>query len=155
MNDLLRLTVLVLGVLFTLLSIYLLVKKKVSERITLLWFLGSILILALASAPQMLNWAAHAVGVDYPPALLFLVSTLVLFALVLYQSIQISILSEKVKEQGQVLALNRYMTVLEAQEQPEPGFVSEGPLTSSSELLGAAAAAGVSRTEGTGAHVHS
>lgn len=105
MSSLLKLFILICGLLFVGTVIFLLVKRKINERNSLMWLLASIIILVLSAFPEMLEVLAHSVGVDYPPALLFLFSTLILLLVVLYQSIQISTLFEQVKELTQHVAI--------------------------------------------------
>lgn len=103
--SLLRIVYLVVGLSFTVIVMYLLTKKKINERNTLVWLAGTVGILIIAAFPSLLNWTAEKLGVDYPPSLLFLFSALILLILVLHQSIQISILNEKVKQLTQYVAL--------------------------------------------------
>lgn len=105
MDSSLRLTVAMLGLMFVGIIIYLLVKKRINERNTLLWMAGAVAIMAIALMPRILEVMAEFLGVDYPPSLLFLVSTLVIFLLILYQSIQISMLQDKCRELAQNLAI--------------------------------------------------
>jgi hypothetical protein len=97
--------ILLLGSCCSLFVILLLVKKKINERNTLVWLAGSIGIFVLSAYPGLLNWIGRVLGVDYPPSLLFLISTLLLLIVVLHQSMQISVLNEKVKQLAQAVAL--------------------------------------------------
>jgi hypothetical protein len=101
----LKITIFLLGVLFVLAVIYLLVKRRVNERNSFFWLAGSLVILVLSAMPEILEVIAGITGVDYPPALLFLMSTLVILFILLYQSIQISILQERCSEMAQQLAI--------------------------------------------------
>ena len=105
MGGTLKFTILLLGVVFVLTVISLLVKRKINERNSFLWLAGSLVILVLAAMPDVLDIAARAAGVDYPPTLLFLLSTLVILFILLYQSIQISALQERCRELAQNLAI--------------------------------------------------
>lgn len=105
MNTLLRLVVFVIGLLFVTGNVYFLVKKKVTERTSIIWFATCLLAFLVAAFPMILNRVASWVGVDYPPSLLYLVAILVLFSMVLYQSIQLTTLELRVREIGQTLAL--------------------------------------------------
>lgn len=67
--------------------------------------LGAIAILVVSANPGWLDWAAGKLGVAYPPTLLFLFSTLVLLIIVLRQSMQISVLNEKLRQLAQHVAL--------------------------------------------------
>lgn len=118
METTLRITVMVIGILFTVASLYLLVKKKNSEHSTILWLGSSLIAFILSIDPHILNTVATWVGVDYPPALLFLVSIMILLVIVLYQSIQISALNSKVKELGQAMALTHYQSPANLRETP-------------------------------------
>jgi Uncharacterized conserved protein (DUF2304). len=103
--SLLRIVYLISGLGFSGIVVYLLAKKKLNERNTILWLTGALGILIIAAFPSLLNWTARKLGVDYPPALLFLFSALILLLIVLYQSIQISVLNSKLTQLVQYIAL--------------------------------------------------
>ncbi|MBP1961787.1 DUF2304 domain-containing protein [Paenibacillus aceris] len=105
--NVLRIIYLIVGGSFAGIVMYLLAKKKINERNTLLWLAGALSILIISAFPSLLNWTARKIGVDYPPALLFLFSALILLVIVLHQSIQISVLNEKVKQLAQHVALQK------------------------------------------------
>lgn len=94
-----------LGIVFVTTVVKLLVKRKINERNSFLWLAGALVILTLSTIPDILQILARVAGVDYPPALLFLLSTLVILFILLHQSIQISILQDKCRELGQHLAI--------------------------------------------------
>jgi hypothetical protein len=105
MGNLLKVVIFVCGMLFTFTIIMFLVKRKINERNTLVWLSGCFVILILSTMPDTFDRLAVLVGVKYPPSLLFLISTLVILIIVLYQSIQISMLTEKLKELAQNVAV--------------------------------------------------
>lgn len=105
MSNLLRLTVGVIGVVFTSVNIYLLYKRRVSERLFIFWSAAVILALLVALFPTIFNDIAFAVGVSYPPALLFLIVILGVITVTINQSIQITYLRRKVQSTGQLLAI--------------------------------------------------
>lgn len=109
MGSLARLFVFFCGVLFVGIIMNLLVKRKISERNSMIWLLGTIIMLVLSAFPGLLDKVAGFIGIDYPPALLFFLSTLVVLYLLLNQSIQISILSERVRELAQNSAIQQAM----------------------------------------------
>jgi hypothetical protein len=109
MSEPLKLFVLACGLSFVAAVIRLLLKKKISERNSIAWITASFAILALSAFPQMIDRIAAWVHVSYPPTLIFLSSTLVLLLLVLYQSIQISVLNDKFKELAQRVALSQHL----------------------------------------------
>jgi len=114
MGDWLKWIVAIAGLLYLVFVVSLLVKKKISELNTLVWIGTTAIILILSANTRWLDRLAELVGVGYPPSLLFLFSVLVLLLLTLYQSVQISVLQEKVKDLSQFIAL-------EHAEKPSPG----------------------------------
>jgi len=101
MSNILRIVILLCGVSFTAIILYLLIVKKMNERNSVVWLIGSFTVLGLSAVPQLLDRLAVVIGVSYPPTLLFLVSTLVLLFCILYYSIQISALQDKIKKLAQ------------------------------------------------------
>lgn len=105
MNSILQIFIVGSALFFSLIVISLLVKNKIGERNSVIWLSGSILILFLAGNPALFDKMAGWLGIHYPPTLLFLLSTLVLLLFNLYQTIQITKLSSKIKDISQYLAL--------------------------------------------------
>jgi hypothetical protein len=108
MGSPLKFTILLLGVIFIISVVYLLVNRRINERNSFLWLAGSLGILVLAAIPDILEIMADLTGVDYPPTLLFLLSILVILFILLYQSVQISILQDKCRELAQHLAIMNF-----------------------------------------------
>lgn len=105
MSDLLRIVIIVVALIFSALSIGLLLRRRMSERSSILWLTGTLIVLLLGIFPQTLNWIAERVGVDYPPSLLYLVGIMALLLVILYQSTQIARMDEQLRKIGQVVAL--------------------------------------------------
>lgn len=105
MNIGLRLFILFCGIIFDIIVINLLIKKKISERNSIIWFVLSIFIFILSVFPGMIDFAAGLLGIDYPPTLLFLLSMLLLFIMVLNHYIQLSTLNSRLKEVTQQVAI--------------------------------------------------
>ena len=105
MGSTLKLFILLCGLVFVGAVLYLLVKRKINERNSLLWLLGALIILGFSTMPEMLQVLADFAGVEYPPTLLFLFSTLIILFILLFQSIQISELQEHLKELTQLVAI--------------------------------------------------
>lgn len=105
MNPVLRGVIFFIGLLFAGGNLYLMTKRKLGERTTTLWLLATILCLIIAAFPLLLNRLSHMLGIDYPPALLYLVAILALLTIVSYQSTQISLLERKLRMIGQAVAL--------------------------------------------------
>jgi len=109
MSEPLKIFVLLCGLGFAAAVVRLLLKKKISERNSIAWMTSAMIILVLSAFPQMVDQLAEWIHVSYPPSLIFLFSTLVLLLLVLFQSMQISILNEKIKELAQHVALHQHI----------------------------------------------
>lgn len=105
MGSVLRVFILALGMVFVVGVVSLLVRRKINERNSLPWLVSALVILVLSAAPELLDFMARIAGIDYPPALLFLLSTLIILFILLHQSIQISVLQDKCRELAQLLAI--------------------------------------------------
>ncbi|MFB9325193.1 DUF2304 domain-containing protein [Paenibacillus aurantiacus] len=106
MHDMLRWFVLLCGLAFSGLIIGLLLRHKISARNSVVWLLSAAIILGLSAYPSWFNHLARMLGIDYPPTLLFLLSTLVLLIMVLHLSIQLSIMNEKIRQMAQHIAIS-------------------------------------------------
>lgn len=105
MTSNLQIFLIVCGGLFFLVILSLLYRNKITEKYSVLWLLGGTGILVLSGNPEILDAIAYRVGVDYPPTLLFFLSTLILLGFHLYQSMEITKLNKKLKELTQYIAL--------------------------------------------------
>ena len=110
-----RLFLAVLGLGMLVFVINLVRTRKLKEQYALTWLLmaGFLVITPLASG--LVDRIAYAVGVEYPPALLFALALMV-FLLIFFQfSLSISRFSEQIKTLSQSLALaNERIRTLEA-----------------------------------------
>jgi hypothetical protein len=102
-----KLFLLCCGIGFAGFILYLLLKKKINEKHSIIWLGGVTAILVLSANPNWFDALAERLGISYPPSLAFLVSILMLALVVLYQSMQISVLNEKLKELAQHVALEQ------------------------------------------------
>lgn len=105
MDSVLKWFILLCGITFSGAIVRLLLRKKISERNSVVWLLSVAVILVVSANPGWFDRLAKLVGVSYPPSLLFLFSNLVLLVIVLYQSMQISVLNEKLRQLAQHVAL--------------------------------------------------
>jgi len=105
MGNFLRIVILALGTGFAISVVHLLIKNKISERNSLIWLLGSVVVFIFSIDPLLLDKIAKSVGVDYPPTLLFLIAILILLFITLYHSVQISTLNAQVRELTQQFAI--------------------------------------------------
>ena len=81
--------------------------KRLKEEYALLWlFMAAVLVIAPLFI-DIIDVVSFAIGIDYPPALI-IVLTLVCFVLIFFQiSVTISRFSEQIKSLAQELALTR------------------------------------------------
>ncbi|MBI3756101.1 MAG: DUF2304 domain-containing protein [Deltaproteobacteria bacterium] len=86
-------------------------RGMLKEQYALLWLASAIVLLVLSMWRELLDMIAKALGVVYPPSLLFLVAFLFLLLIVLHFSVIISDLSEKNKKLSQEIAI--FKTIFE------------------------------------------
>lgn len=87
--------------------IWLIRERKLREKYALLWLYTSIFIILLAVSRRLLEFTALAIGIYYPPALLFLVGILFLLLVNIGHSVSLSRLSESNRRLAQEVALLR------------------------------------------------
>ena len=80
-------------------------RKKLSENYSLLWFAIAIIFLLFSLSKALLVALASLLGIDYPPAALFLILIMALYFLALHFSLVISGLSKKNKALAQEIGL--------------------------------------------------
>lgn len=93
-------------------------RRKLKEQYSLLWLTSTAVLLVLSLWRDLLHKISHLAGVEYPPALLFLIAFLFLLVIVLHYSVVISDLSEKNKKLAQEIGLlkARWQSVKEEKE---------------------------------------
>lgn len=101
MGEFFRIVILLSGLMFTFTVIRLLINKKMNEKASLLWLVGSALVLILSVIPSILDKISKFIGVDYPPSLLFMLGILIILFICLMHTVQISILNNQIKELAQ------------------------------------------------------
>lgn len=89
------------------LVVWLIRERRLREKYALLWLGTSLLIIVLAVSRRPMEIAAQAIGIYYPPSLLFLLGLLFLLAVTIGHSITLSRLSETNMKLAQELALLR------------------------------------------------
>jgi len=80
-------------------------RRKLQEEYSILWLSGSMVVLVLSVKQAWLNRIAAAVGIAYPPSLLFLVGMLFIVMILIHFSITISKLKQVNKQIAQEIAL--------------------------------------------------
>ena len=96
--------------------------KRLKEEYALLWIFMSVVLAVAPLLIDLIDTVAFAIGIDYPPALLIVI-TLSCFVLIFFQlSVTISRFSEQIRKLTQELALTQWrLRELEGREQvPDP-----------------------------------
>lgn len=89
-------------------------RRQLRAKYSLMWLpLGAVFVV-LGVAPGLLDWAAGAVGIYYPPAMLFLAGILFLLLVAVHLSWEVSRLEERTRILAEELALMR------AEQHPAP-----------------------------------
>ena len=83
------------GVAILLFVLYLVRNKHLREQYALLWILAALVLIFSAVFSEWLEKLSHAVGIDYPPAFLFLVAIVMMLVLQIHFSTVISSLREQ------------------------------------------------------------
>ena len=102
-----RLFAVVLGVVVLLFVLNLVRTKKLKEEFALLWLLTGIVLVLVPLFIDYLDMVAHALGIEYPPAFIFLLAIISLLFILFQFSMRISRFSEQIKVLTQELALLR------------------------------------------------
>jgi len=103
--DVTRLIALLLGGSLLSLVVWLIRAGRLREKYALLWLFTSIVVIALAVSRRLLESVAVAVGIYYPPSLLFLLGMLFLLLVNIGYAVTLSRLTESNHKLAQELAL--------------------------------------------------
>lgn len=109
----LRFAILICGISFSFAIIKLLINRKFSEKISLIWLISAMAVFIISIFPKILDVFAKLLGVDYPPSILFLFAILILLFICFYHSIQISMLNNQVRELAQNMAIKEVEHVVD------------------------------------------
>lgn len=107
MNDYFRILIAIFVFVFILFIIYLILKRKLSEKDALLWIFGSVIIIIVSLNPNIFDNIANAIGVDYPPALIFATAILILLFIIFINTMNIS------KLKNEIIELTQYIAIIE------------------------------------------
>lgn len=91
-------------------------RNRLKERYALLWLAAGTALLVLSIYRPLLDRIALALGISYPPSLLFVVAFVFLFFIVLHYSLVLSAQRDAIREIAQALArLERRVEEIAAQ----------------------------------------
>lgn len=82
--------------------------SKFQIEYAIFWIIFSVLLIVMAIFPNLAIYLAHAIGIQSPVNMIFLVIIFILMAKLFYLNIHVSQLEYKVKELVQKLALNEH-----------------------------------------------
>ena len=102
-----RLFAALLGIAVLLLVLNLVRTRKLKEEFALLWLLTAVVLVLTPLFIDYLDMIAYALGIEYPPALIFLLAIISLLLILFQFSLRISRFSEQIKVMVQELALLR------------------------------------------------
>ena len=105
MTDPVQIVAVAVSALLLVLVLELVRRRKLTEEHSLIWIVGAAALLGLSLWRNVLDVAARAVGVHYPPALLLLVLTAFVFLVSLYFSVVISRQRQEIERMLEELAL--------------------------------------------------
>ena len=80
-------------------------KHKLEEKESFFWILGSICILILGLAPNIIDIMSRVIHIDYPPSLLFLLGIIFTIGLVFRLTLYVTLIKQQIKELAQRNAL--------------------------------------------------
>jgi len=89
-------------------------RRHLREEYSILWLSGSFIVLVLSLKQDWLNRLSAAVGIAYPPSLLFLIGILFIVLILIHFSITISKLQQMHKKMAQEIALMKPLPPKEA-----------------------------------------
>jgi len=105
MDIALRIFIIAISVFIFFNVIFMLIKRRLDESNSILWLFVSVVILLVGIFPGIIDRAAMLIGIDYQPALLFLVAIIVLFMIVFSCSMAISRMKSEISELAIILSL--------------------------------------------------
>jgi hypothetical protein len=108
-----RILAVVVAVLFLLLILDLVRRRKLQERYTVVWFLAGLALLTLALVPGLLGWLADRAGVKDTNSLLFAMTLVVAGLLLLNLTVVVS------KQADQITRLSQELSILRSDEETE------------------------------------
>ncbi len=117
-----RIFAMILGIVVSLFVINLVRTRRLKEEFALLWLLTSIVLVLTPLFIDYLDLIAYALGIEYPPALIFLLAIISLLLILFQFSMRISRFSEQIKVLTQEVAVlrARIEDLEPAQDQADP-----------------------------------
>ena len=112
-------TVVIICVLLVAAMIFLLRTHRIREKYAAIWILLTIAVILIGAFPQVAFWLSNLVGVRTPTNLLFALAIVVLLAVCIQLSTEVSSLEEETRSLAEEIALLRLDVYLAAQSAAE------------------------------------
>jgi hypothetical protein len=114
-----------LGVLLILLIINLVRTRKLHAGYAVIWLLAAVSMIAIISVPRLTALVTRAVGATFPASAFTLLAFVLVFGMLIFFSVQLSIISSRQIEISQAIALHERLgdngPGSDDEEQPAPG----------------------------------
>ncbi len=114
-----------LGLIALILVINFVRTRKLKEEFAILWLFGGVSLVLIPIFVDFVDRVSYALGIEYPPAFIFLIALLCITFILLQFSVSISRYSEQIKVLTQELAIMRHR-VQELENQRAPGTAPPG-----------------------------
>src|SRR3954462_13210868 len=116
-----RILAIIVAVLFLVLILDLVRRRKLEERYTVVWFVAGLALLVLAVVPGVLGWLAARAGISDTNAALFAITLLVAGMLLLNLTVVVS------KQAEQITRLSQELAILRSESRSEPAEEEGAP----------------------------
>jgi len=93
------------AVVLTVATLRLVGRRKLRSKYALLWLAVTVPLVPLAAFPGILDWFGEQLGVHYAPALLFALADLLLLAIIIHYSWELSRVEVRLRRLGEEVAL--------------------------------------------------
>jgi hypothetical protein len=110
----------IVGIALIVLIINLIRTKKLHVGFAAIWFLAVILLMTLVSIPPLLNMIPKLVGAQYPASAISLLAFVFIFLMLIFFSVQLSLMSTRQVELIQALAIQELLLSEKKSEIPLP-----------------------------------
>ncbi len=88
-------------------------RNRLKEKYSLLWIFSCLILLAFSVSRDLLHYISYAIGIKYPPSLLFILGLLFLIVINVHFTTVLSELSDKNKVLSQEIALLKEILSIE------------------------------------------
>ncbi len=138
-------TAVVVCVLLAAAMLWLLRTRRIREKYAAIWIVLTVAVLVLAAFPQLAFWVSDVVGVQTPVNLVFALAIVILLAVCVQLSTEVSNLEEETRTLAEEIALLRHDVRLLAEDQaarPTPSPAALAAPVAREDAAGPAPAAG-------------